>query len=131
MLFKTLVGLVGIFIVSASISGIANDPNAPSYFGGAVSVQYAPDRMDYHSYLAFCFLKAGTYHVSFLPHPDENSELLHPASNMRKSHFGLPENFSVVIGDNVEKIVKVADLRGIFRVTISRNGESEFHDFQH
>jgi hypothetical protein len=128
---KTFIFLV--FIILITVWGVTNDPMRPSYFNGAAYVHYTPDKLDHHSYLIFYFLKTGNYDISFQAHPDEKSEEsnMHPGSNLRKNNFGLPENFSVVIRDTTEKIVKVADLRGIFRVTIKRNGEEEFHDFAH
>lgn len=92
-----------------------------SYFDGTVAVEYDQTRVANHNdYLTFRFYEEGTYEISFS---------ITPETSIRGQEY-LPEDFEITVADAPREVVKEQYILPDFlRIIITRDGESETHDF--
>lgn len=99
--------------------------SSKSYFDGAVIVDYK-DARDYaydNDCLTFKFYEEGDYEILFSITPKKS----YPFSR-KKLEENLPENFTKVIKTPREFSTE-QHIPPFLRITIVKNGKSEFHDF--
>jgi hypothetical protein len=111
-----LVGLVCVFVVVLSGCGRVN--SSQTYFGGKVLVQYqGTDVRGENDSLTFTFNQPGEYRVDFSYTPGQEK-------------FGsLPANFTIV--GPLSKVIQQEVLPNYLRVSITYEGQVEFHDFSY
>lgn len=110
-----------LFLLLIGCGGTAEYLSKASYFDGTVAVEYEQTRITSHNdYLTFRFYEEGTYEISFSITPERST----------RGQEYLPQDFEITIDDVPREVVKEQYILPDFlRITITRNGESETHDF--
>lgn len=92
-----------------------------SYFDGAVIAEYKQSRArGSNDYLTFRFYEKGTYEISFSITPDKGG----------RGQDKIPQNFTKTIEVAPREIVvEQYILPDFLRITITKDGKSESHDF--
>ena len=92
-----------------------------SYFDGAVIAEYKQSRArEMQDYLTFRFYEKGTYEISFSITPNKGG----------RGQDKIPQNFTKIIElAPREIVVEQYVLPDFLRITITKEGKSESHDF--
>lgn len=108
-------------VLAVSATGCTYQSSA-TYFGGSVLVQYFQTRVrGENDNLTITFNEPGTYHLAFTTTPD-------------KSKYGsqyMPDNRDVTVTTAPRSyVISQYILPSFLRITITRDGVTETHDFQ-
>lgn len=121
MFLRKIIPLLAVAIILLSGCGTVEFFSKSSYFDGDVVLEYKQTRSrDHNDYVTFRFYQQGTYQITFS---------ITPGKSDRDKEY-LPKDFTKAIQQVPREIVvEQYVLPNFLRVTITRDGVSESHDF--